>query len=99
MDQRIDQGLHRLRAAAPVARLDGLEADVWSAIDAKGRLEVFGERTLQVQLVVTCAALLLGVAVAQWAGSNLMPRRLNSEIVVLSDDSAMAPSVRLEGGL
>ncbi len=99
MDERIDHGLHRLRAAAPTARLERLEADVWSRIDAKGRWDVFGGRTLQVQLLVTCAALLLGVAVAQWAGSNLMPRGLNSEIVVLSDDSAMAPSVRLEGGL
>ena len=51
------------------------------------------------QLAVSCGALLLGLAVAQLAGYSLMPRPLNSELVVLSDDSAMAPSVRLEGGI
>jgi hypothetical protein len=43
--------------------------------------------------------LLLGLLVAQFAGSDLMPRPLNSEIVVLSDDGQLAPSVRLEGGI
>jgi len=99
MDGRIDHGLRRLREAAPTPRLERLEADVWSRIDASGRLDPFGGRSLQVQLLATCAALLLGVAIAQWASTNLMPRSLDSELVVLSDDSAMAPSVRLEGGL
>ena len=99
MDERIDHGLQRLRAAAPTARLDRLEADVWQRVEANTRRDVFGGRLVQVQLLVTCAALLLGVAIAHRAGSNLMPHPLYSEVVVLSDDSAMAPSVRLEGGL
>jgi hypothetical protein len=41
---------------------------------------------------------LLGVFIAQLAGVPMMPAPLNSEIVVLSDDSAVAPSVLLEGG-
>ena len=38
------------------------------------------------------------LAVAQFSRFNPMPGGLRSELVVLSDDSALAPSVRLEGG-
>jgi len=49
-------------------------------------------------VAVTCGALLLGLAMAQFAGLGAMPEPLSSEMIVLSDDSALAPSVRLEGG-
>ena len=97
MTERLDALLNRLKSAPADHDLARLEGAVLNRIESRG--EVFGGRTLQVQLAVTCGALLLGLAVAQFAGSGLMPRPLNSELVVLSDDSAMAPSVRLEGGI
>jgi hypothetical protein len=97
MTERLDALLNRLKSAPADHDLARLEGAVLTRIESRG--EVFGGRTLQVQLAVTCGALLLGLAVAQFAGSGLMPRPLNSELIVLSDDSAMAPSVRLEGGI
>ena len=99
MTERLDALLNRLKAAPPDHDLTRLEAAVLNRIGRESRADVFGGRTLQVQLAVSCGALLLGLAVAQFAGYGLMPRPLNSELIVLSDDSAMAPSVRLEGGI
>ncbi len=95
----IDELLTRLKAAPVDGNLDRLESAVWARIDAKSQQDIFGGKTLQVQLAVSCAALLLGLLVAQFTGVSVMPMPLNSEIVVLSDDSFMAPSVRLEGGV
>ena len=39
-----------------------------------------------------------GLAIAQLSRLKIMPEPLSSEMIVLSDDSALAPSVRLEGG-
>ena len=99
MPDRIDALLNRLKAAPSDRDLSRLEAAVWGRIQRDSRADIFGGRTLQVQLAVTCGALLVGLAIAQLAGYGPMPRPLNSELVVLSDDSAMAPSVRLEGGI
>ena len=99
MTHRIDEMLRRLQTAPPDQPLDRLESHVRSRIERQSRADIFGGRTLQVQLAVTCGALLLGVLVAKWAGVPMMPEALNSEIVVLSDDSAVAPSVLLEGGI
>jgi hypothetical protein len=96
MTDRIDELLGRLRTVPRDHELDRLESAVFSRIDA--RRDAFAGRTLQVQLAVTCGALLLGLAVAQFAGIEAMTMPLHSEIVVLSDDSALAPSVLLEGG-
>jgi hypothetical protein len=98
MTDHIEFLLHRLKAAPPDRDLSRVESEVWRRIDAK-RGDIFGGHALQVQLAVTCAALFVGLAIAQLAGYDPMPRPLNSELVVLSDDSAMAPSVRLEGGI
>jgi hypothetical protein len=98
MMDSIDKSLQRLRAAPPGYRLDRLEADVWSQIETK-KADGFGGKTWQVQLAVTCGSLLLGVVISQLAGVSMMPEPLSSEIVVLSDDSAVAPSVILEGGM
>jgi len=98
MTDHIDILLHRLKAAPPDRDLSRVESEVWRRVDAK-RGDFFGAHTLQVQLAVTCAALFVGLAIAQLAGYDPMRRPLNSELVVLSDDSAMAPSVRLEGGI
>ncbi|HEX3487271.1 MAG TPA: hypothetical protein VHT51_19600 [Micropepsaceae bacterium] len=98
MTERIDALLNRLKAAPLDRDLARLEADVWTRIDGARRPDFFGRHAFQVQLAVSCGALLLGLAIAQFTGYSPMPR-LNSEMVVLSDDSAMAPSVRLEGGI
>lgn len=95
----IDELLNRLKTTQVDRNLDRLESAVFARLDTKAQQDIFGGRTLQVQLAVSCAALLLGLLVAQFTGVSIMPMPLNSETIVLSDDSAMAPSVRLEGGV
>src|SRR6266436_208181 len=98
MVDRVDELLSRLKAQRVDHDLNRLEAAVWSRVERRRGADIFGGRTLQVQVAVTCCALLLGLAIAQFAGMGAMPEPLRSETIVLSDDSALAPSVRLEGG-
>ena len=98
MNDPIDSLLHRLKTAPADRDLSRLESDVWRRIDSRRGSDIFGGHALQVQLAVSCAALVVGLAIAQLAGYDPMPRQLSSELVVLSDDGTMAPSVRLEGG-
>jgi hypothetical protein len=97
MSDHINKLLDRLAAQGPDHDLSRLEAAVWERIEK--RRDAFGGRALTVQVAATCGALLMGLAIAQLAGSSIMPQPLSSELIVLSDDSAMAPSVRLEGGI
>ena len=96
MTHNVDQMLGRLKALPRDHELDRLESAVFARIEAQK--DAFAGRTLQVQLAVTCGALLLGLAVAQFAGIETMAMPLHSETIVLSDDSSFAPSVLLEGG-
>ena len=96
MNTRVDDMLGRLRTLPRDHGLDQLESAVFSRIE--GRTDAFAGKTLQVQLAVTCGALLLGLAIAQFNGISQMVMPLHSETVVLSDDSSFAPSVLLEGG-
>ncbi len=97
MAHNVDEMLGRLRALPRDHELDRLESAVLSRIEAGS--DAFAGKTLQVQLAVTCGALLLGLAVAQFTGvSEMAAMPLHSETVVLSDDSSFAPSVLLEGG-
>ena len=96
MTHRVDEMLGRLRTLPRDHELDRLELAVFSRIDAQ--TDGFAGKSLQVQLAVTCGALLLGLAVAQFAGIETMAMPLHSETIVLSDDSSFAPSVLLEGG-
>lgn len=98
MNDRLDRLFDRLKAVPIDRNLCRLEADVWARIGRGQRQDLFGGRTLQIQIAVSCAALLLGLLVAQYADMSFMPMPLNSELVVLSDDSLLAPSVLLEGG-
>ena len=98
MPDRIDGLLDRLKAAPPDQDLSGLESRVWNRIHRERGGDLYGRRTLPVQLAAACGALLVGLLIARVAGYDSMPRVLSSEVVVLSDDSALAPSVRLEGG-
>jgi pyruvate carboxylase len=98
MSGEIDKGLRLLRMQGAEYRLDGLERDVRLRIEAR-RADATGRQAWPMQLAVTCGSLLIGVAVAQLAGVSVMPEPLSSEVIVLSDDSAVAPSVILEGGI
>jgi hypothetical protein len=97
MSHNVDEMLGRLRALPRDHELDRLESAVLARIEAGS--DAFAGKTLQVQLAVTCGALLLGLAIAQFTGiSQMAAMPLHSETVVLSDDSSFAPSVLLEGG-
>jgi len=96
MTRKVDQVLGQLRTLPRDHDLDRLESAVWSRIEARN--DAFAGKTLQVQLAVSCGALLIGLAIAQFAGISPMSMPLHSETIVLSDDSALAPSVLLEGG-
>jgi hypothetical protein len=96
MTHRVDDMLGRLKAVPRDHDLDRLESAVFARIDA--RSDTFEGKTLQVQIAVSCGALLIGLAIAQFAGIEAMTMPLHSETIVLSDDSALAPSVLLEGG-
>jgi hypothetical protein len=92
----IDSGLTRLSAAAGDHDLAGLEDAVLARVRRDASGDIFRGRALPIQLAVTGAALLVGLAVAQLAYDGPAPR---SETAVLSDDSGLAPSVALEGGV
>ena len=96
MTHTVDELLGKLKALPRDHELDRLEAAVLSKIEAQS--DGFPGNTLKVQLAVTCGALLLGLAVAQFTSAETMAAPLHSETVVLSDDSSFAPSVLLEGG-
>ncbi len=98
MTGEIDKGLGLLRNQGAEYRLDGLEREVRRRIEA-GKAEAAGGQTWPMQLAVTCGSLLIGVFVAQLAGVSVMPEPPSSEVIVLSDDSSVAPSVILEGGI
>src|SRR5258708_13588539 len=99
MTERLDALLNRLKSAPLDHDLARLEASVLNRIGRQSRGDVFGGRTLQVQFAVTCGALLLGLAVAELAGSGLLPRPLNSHLIALSHDIAIAPPLPLQRGI
>lgn len=97
MPNDIDLLLKQLKSAPVDGDLCDLEGAVSRRIDTQ-RTQIWPTGGLTVQLAVFCGALILGLAVAQFSRFSVMPTPLSSEIIVLSDDSAFAPSVRLEGG-
>ena len=94
----LDHLLGELRSRGCDADLSGLETAVSGKIAREQALRTAPDPGLKLQLAVVCLALFLGLAVAQISGYGVMAQRLNSEIVVLSDDGALAPSVKLGGG-
>jgi hypothetical protein len=86
--------LERLRAAPANARLERLEGAVLSRLRNESHSAFAGPRLIPVQLAVSCAALLIGLFMAQLLSES--SQGSFSETVVLSED--LAPSVRLEGG-
>ena len=97
MPNTLNDLLGELRSRAFDGELSGLEEAVSRKIAQEGSRKLPGS-DLRFQIAVVCVALFLGLAVAEVSGYAAMPQRLNSEIVVLSDDGALAPSVRLGGG-
>jgi hypothetical protein len=96
MSNDLDGLLAQLRSRASDADLSGLE----TAISRRIAREQASRNVpgLKLQLAVVCTALILGLAVAEIRGYSAMPQGLNSELIVLSDDGVLAPSVRLGGG-
>jgi hypothetical protein len=94
----MDYLLSQLRAREFDADLSGLEASVSAGI---AREQSSGKATAdwKLQLAVVCTSVLLGLAVADFRGYLSGPQRMGSELVVLSDDGALAPSVRLGGSM
>lgn len=97
MPNTLDDLLGELRARTFDGELSGLEEAVSRKIARDGLRKLPGS-DLRFQIAVVCVALFLGLAVAEVSGYSAMRQGLNSEIVVLSDDGALAPSVRLGGG-
>src|SRR4051812_42396253 len=95
MADDIDFLLNRLKSEAADHDLAGLRAAVSRRIREQRTDSAPG---VTMQLAVVCGALVLGLAVAELNHIAPMPRGLNSETIVLSDDSVLAPSVRLAGG-
>jgi hypothetical protein len=98
MSNHLDNLLGELRSRPDDADLSGLEAAVSRKIAREQATRTVAPIGVSFQLAVVCLALFLGLAVAGIRGYSGMPQRLNSEIIVLSDDGALAPSVLLGGG-
>lgn len=92
----IDFLLDRLAEAPADRDLADVEAAVSRRIAQQKTAVATGGLTLQ--MAVVGVALLLGLIVARVGDLTAMPSGPSSEMVVLSDDSALAPSVKLEGG-
>lgn len=93
----VDFLLSRLASSGIERDLSALEIEVASRIQAQDAARKVGG--VKLQMVVVGVALVLGFAVAHVAGIAGMPGLSGSETVVLSDDSVLAPSVELEGGI
>lgn len=92
----LDFLLDRLAEAPPDRDLTGLEAAVSRRMAQQKTAASAGGLTIQ--MAVVGVALLLGLIVARVGDLTAMRSSPSSEMVVLSDDSALAPSVKLEGG-
>jgi hypothetical protein len=93
MTTQIDRALAALRDAPADRRLDQLEPAVWARIERR-RGEAAGAGSFRLQLAVAAGALMLGVAFAHVTVQPKPP----SEAVLLSEEAAFAPSIRLAGG-
>ncbi len=91
--ENLDELLGALRDRPVKASLDGLESAVWARIEESRRAQ--GSGGFGVQLAAVAMALALGVVVG---GVTAERRPIRSEMVVLSEDASLAPSVAVEGG-
>lgn len=95
MAKDLDDLLGALKAAPMDASLDTLESGVWARVDERRRAQSQTNGGLRTQLAVAVAALLMGAVVGGVAAERKPAR---SEMVVLSEDAGLTPSVAIEGG-
>jgi hypothetical protein len=95
MAKDLDHLLGALRAAPIDAPLDGVESGVWARVEERRRAQAQAGGGLRMQLAVAVAALAMGAVVGGVAAEK---RPTRSEMVVLSEDAGLAPSVAIEGG-
>ncbi|HTK33990.1 MAG TPA: hypothetical protein VL358_01725 [Caulobacteraceae bacterium] len=91
----LDDLLGTLKATSSDVALEGLEAGVWKRVEETRRARSMGAGGLRMQLAVAVAALALGAVVG---GVTADRRPARSEMVLLSEDAGLAPSVAVEGG-
>lgn len=92
MPYALDDRLSALADADLAPALDGLEASVWTAVQAHRASARTGAG---VRVAMTIAALAMGLAFG--AMNAAKPTHL-SEMGLLSEDGLLAPSIRLGGG-
>ncbi len=94
MAKTLDDRLRALSDLDYEASLDGLEGAVWARIERGKRSAAAPSAGVRFGLVA--AALALGLAVGM-GGFGHKVSGFGSEMTVLSDDSGLAPSLRLGG--
>ena len=94
MSVPLDDGLKALGALNLDGPLDGLEAAVLGQVERRRR-DLAAASSPRMQIALAAAALAIGVIVG--IGSAGKPQAYGSENRVLSDDSGLAPSIRLGG--
>jgi len=98
MPSQLDQRLEALAALDSAPALAGLEDRVWTQVQA--RKAAAGAGSTGVRVAVTALALAVGVAfgVLHQSHNHASSQVQVAELGLLSEDGALAPSVRLGGG-
>ncbi|HTI66417.1 MAG TPA: hypothetical protein VL460_02600 [Caulobacteraceae bacterium] len=95
MAKDLDDLLGALKVAPLDIALDDLESGVWQRVEERRRARATAGGGLRMQLAVAVAALAMGAVVGGVAAEK---RPARSEMVVLSEDAGLTPSVAIEGG-
>jgi hypothetical protein len=95
MAKDLDDLLGALSVAPVDGALDDLESGVWARVEQARRAQAMAGGGMKMQLAVAVAALAMGAVVG---GVSAERRPARSEMVVLSEDAGLAPSVAIEGG-
>jgi hypothetical protein len=97
MPSQLDSRLEALAAIDSAPALSGLEDQVWTQVQA--RKAAAGAGSTGVRVAVTALALAIGVAFGVLHHPARAPQQAQvAELGLLSEDGALAPSVRLGGG-
>ena len=98
MPSQLDARLAVLAAVESEPSLSGMEDQVWTQVQA--RKAAAGTGGTGVRVAVTALALAVGVAfgVLHQSHNQASGRAQVAELGLLSEDGALAPSVRLGGG-
>jgi hypothetical protein len=99
MPSQLDERLEALAAIDSAPALSGLEDQVWTQVQA--RKAAAGAGSAGVRVAVTALALAVGVAFGVLHQSHNRQASSHAQVAelgLLSEDGALAPSVRLGGG-